>query len=201
MNWSYWTCWVLSRSVARAMFGVRVIGRDKLVTDGPVLIAANHESFLDPPLIGIVYPQAIHFLARKTLFRGLPGVIFRSWNAVPVDQERPDMTSLKTIVRCLRGGDKVLVFPEGQRTLDGTLGPAQPGIGLIVAKAGVPVQPVRIRGAREALPRGGRRLRLARISVTIGEPLRFSAEELAAARGRDAYQRIAERIMAAIEAL
>ena len=201
MNLTYWLGWVLARSVARAMFGLRVINRDRLVTEGPVLIAANHESFLDPPVIGVIYDQQLRMLARKTLFRGIGGVIYRSWNAVPVDQERPDMTSLKSIVRILRNGEKVLIFPEGQRTHDGTLGTAQPGIGLIVAKSGALVQPMRIRGAREALPRGGRRVRFARISVTVGEPLRFSDAELAAARGRDAYLQIAERIMAAIAEL
>lgn len=201
MNTSYWIGWTLSRSVARALFGVRVIGVEKLVTEGAVLIAANHESLLDPPLIGIVYQETVRMLARKTLFRGLLGTIIRSWSAVPVDQERPDMTSLKSIVRMLRGGEKVLVFPEGQRTLDGRMGEAQPGIGLIVAKSGVVVQPMRIRGAREALARGSRRLRMARITVTVGDPLRFPAEELAAARGRDDYQRIAARIMAAIAEL
>jgi len=72
---------------------------------------------------------------------------------------------------------------------------------LIVAKSAAVVQPMRIRGARTALPRGSKRLRLARISVTVGDPIRFSEDELAAARGRDGYQLIAERIMAAIAEL
>jgi len=201
MSWLYWLGWTISRSAARALFGMRVIGRDHLVPDGPVLIAANHESFLDPPLIGIVYREDLVFLARKTLFRGIAGWLFRRWNAVPVDQERPDMASLKSIVRLLREGRKVLVFPEGARTLDGTLGPAQPGVGLIVAKSGAVVQPMRIRGARAALPRGAKRLKLAHVSVTIGPAIRFTAEEIAAARGRDGYQQIADRIMAEIARL
>ena len=111
------------------------------------------------------------------------------------------MTSLKTIVKLIGEGEKVLVFPEGARTLDGELGAAQPGVGLIVAKSGVVVQPMRIRGARRALPRGSMRLRLEHITVTVGEPLRFTPEELKAARGREGYQRIADRIMQAIAEL
>ena len=141
------------------------------------------------------------FLARKTLFRGITKWLYREWNAIPVDQERPDMASLKTIIRKLKEGWRVVVFPEGARTLDGNLGPAAPGIGLIAAKSGAVIQPIRIRGAREALPRGSARVRFARITVTIGEPIRLSSKELAEISGKDGYDRLARRIMAAIEAL
>lgn len=185
----------------KTLFGLRVIGREHLVTEGSVLVASNHQSFLDPPLIGCLYQSEMCFLARKTLFRGIAKWLYREWNAIPVDQERPDMASLKTIIRKLKEGWRVLVFPEGARTLDGTLGPAAPGVGLIAAKSGAIIQPVRIRGAREALPRGSARLRFARITVTIGPPIRLSDRELAEISGKDGYDRLARRIMAAIEAL
>lgn len=185
----------------KTLFGLRVIGREHLVTEGSVLVASNHQSFLDPPLIGCLYQSEMCFLARKTLFRGIAKWLYREWNAIPVDQERPDMASLKTIIRKLKEGWRVLVFPEGARTLDGTLGPAAPGVGLIAAKSGAIIQPVRIRGAREALPRGSARLRFARITVTIGPPIRLSDRELAEIFGKDGYDRLARRIMAAIEAL
>ena len=201
MTWSYWLGWTVFRSLFRALFGFRVIGREKLILDGPVLIAANHESFLDPPLIGMVYHQQLTMLARKTLFKGMVGALCRSWGAIPVDQDRPDMSSLKSIVRRIRGGEKVLIFPEGERTLDGRLGEAEPGVGLIVAKSGAVVQPMRIRGARAALPRGSARISLKRVSVKVGDPIRFTAEELKKAKGREGYKMIADRIMGAIEEL
>lgn len=200
MKWIYWLGWLLFRSIARAFFGFRVHGRENLVLEGPVLVASNHESFVDPPVVGIIYDTEVHYLARKTLFVGFGAWIYRRWNSVPVDQERPDMTSLKTIIRLLQQGEKVVVFPEGERTWDGQLGQGQPGIGLIVAKTGVVVQPVRIRGARQALPRGSGRLRCVPVSVTVGPALRFTREELAA-KGKDGYQKISDRIMAAIAAL
>jgi 1-acyl-sn-glycerol-3-phosphate acyltransferase len=201
MKWIYWLGWLFFRSVARSFFGYRVHGRENLVLDGPVLIASNHESYVDPPLLGVIYDTEVHYLARKTLFTGFQAWLYRQWNSVPVDQERPDMTSLKTIIKLLQQGEKVVVFPEGQRTWDGTLGAAQPGIGLIVAKTGVVIQPIRIRGAREALPRGSGRLRCVRVSVTVGKPLQFPREQLAAAKGKDGYQKIADRIMAEIAAI
>jgi 1-acyl-sn-glycerol-3-phosphate acyltransferase len=140
----------------------------------------------------------MHFLARKSLFKGPATWVYRQWNSVPVDQEKPDMSSLKTIIRLLKEGNRVLVFPEGARTTDGQLGEAQPGVGLIAVKAGVPIQPIRIRGAREALPRGQARIRFARIEVHIGEPIVLSHSDLEAAKGKEGYKIIADRLMGAI---
>ena len=111
------------------------------------------------------------------------------------------MSSLKTIVRKLKDGHRMLVFPEGARTIDGSLGHAAPGIGLIAAKSGALIQPVRIRGAREALPRGSARLRFSRITVNIGPAIRLTSEDLKAAAGKEGYAAIANRIMDAIAKL
>jgi len=197
----YWFGWELFGSAFRTLFGLRVIGGENLVTEGPVLVAANHQSYLDPPLVGNLYNSEMVFLARKSLFRGIFKWLYPRWNAIPVDQDKPDMGSLKAIVRKLRQGNRVLVFPEGARSLDGSLGTAAPGIGLIAAKSGAVIQPVRIRGAFEALPRGSARLRFARITLTVGPPIRLTPEELRAASGKDGYAALANRIMAAIAAL
>lgn len=201
MRWIYWTGWLLFGSAFRALFGLRVEGRERLLHEGGVLLVSNHESFLDPPLVGTMYPGEIHYLARRTLFKGGFKWLYRQWNSVPVDQERPDMGSLKAIIRLLKQGNRVLVFPEGERTRDGRLGKAQPGVGLIALKAGVPIQPIRIRGAREALPRGAKRIRRHPIRITVGEPFRFTAEEIATAKGKEGYQKLADRIMREIAAL
>lgn len=201
MRWIYWCGWHLFGSAFRGLFGLTVRGHERLVTRGGVLVVANHQSFLDPPLVGTLYHDEMWYLARKTLFRKGIDWVYHSWNAIPVDQDRPDMASLKTIIRLLREGNRVLVFPEGARTHDGSLGKAQPGVGLIAQKAGVPIQPIRIRGAREALPRGSARIRLKKIEVSVGEAFRFSPEEVRAARGKEGYQKLADRIMEEIAAL
>jgi 1-acyl-sn-glycerol-3-phosphate acyltransferase len=201
MKWTYWLGWMSFGAAFRSFFGLRIIGAENLITEGPVLVASNHQSFLDPPLIGNLYKDEMYYLARKTLFTGITRWLYTKWNAIPVDQDRPDMASLKTIIRKLKEGHRVLVFPEGERTSDGKLGEAAPGIGLVAVKSGAVIQPVRIAGAREALPRGSSRIRFARISVSVGPAIRLSAEELAAAKGKEDYDRLAKRIMAAIEAL
>jgi 1-acyl-sn-glycerol-3-phosphate acyltransferase len=201
MKWIYWIGWMTFRAAFRTLFGLRVMGAEHLVTEGPVLVASNHESFLDPPLISCLYQNEMYFLARKTLFTGSTRWLYTRWNAIPVDQKRPDMSSLKTIIRKLKDGHRVLVFPEGERTHDGELGDAAPGIGLVAFKSGAVIQPVRISGAREALPRGSARIRFARICVHVGPPIRLTPEELKAARGKEDYDRLAKRIMSAIAEL
>jgi 1-acyl-sn-glycerol-3-phosphate acyltransferase len=200
MKWIYWIGWMSFGAAFRSLFGMRVKGEQHLITEGPVLVASNHQSYLDPPLIGNLYKDEMVYLARKTLFKGFGRWLYSNWNAIPVDQDRPDMASLKTIIRKLKEGHRVLVFPEGSRTLDGNIGEAAPGIGLVAVKSGAPIQPVRISGARDALPRGSGRISFARITVSVGPPIILSPEELKSAT-KDDYDRIAKRIMSAIEAL
>ena len=201
MKWIYWFGWMAFGAAFRSLFGLRIIGRENLITEGPVLVASNHQSFLDPPLIGNLYQDEMVYLARKTLFIGFGRWLYAQWNAIPVDQDRPDMASLKTIIRKLKEGHRVLVFPEGERTNDGKLGEAAPGIGLIAVKSGVPIQPLRISGAREALPRGSSRIRFARITVSIAPPIILTPDELLESANKEGYDRLAKRIMEAIEAL
>lgn len=201
MRWIYWTGWLLFGAAYRGLFGLRVVGRQHLLTEGPVLVASNHQSYLDPPLIGNLYQDEMTYLARKTLFKGFFKWLYQQWNAIPVDQERPDMASLKTIIRRLREGHRVLLFPEGARTHDGSIGEAASGIGLVAVKAGVPIQPVRIYGANEVLPRGSAMMRLARITVVIGEAIRLTPEECRALSNKEGYEKVTQRIMNAIKAL
>lgn len=202
MRWIYWFGWTLFGSAYRSLFGLKVTGAEHLVREGAVLVASNHESFLDPPLIGTLYKDEMYYLARKSLMKGpVLKWIYKAWNSIPVDQDRPDMTGLKAIIKLLSSGERVLIFPEGERSLDGVIGVAQPGVGLIAVKSNVVIQPIRIRGAREALPRGSARISFTQVSLHIGPPIRLTEEELATAKGKHGYQHIADRIMAAIQAL
>jgi 1-acyl-sn-glycerol-3-phosphate acyltransferase len=117
-----------------------------------------------------------------------------------VEQEGIDRSALKAIIRLLKAQEGVLIFPEGSRTLDGDLLPALPGLGLIIAKTLAPVVPMRIFGSHEALPRGEGKLRLVPITVVVGEPIYFTAADVAGP-GKDAYARLSQRVMEAIAAL
>lgn len=191
----------LTQFLARIFFRFRVVHRDRIVQEGAVILAMNHESYLDPPLAGIACRRAIYFLARKTLLDiPLLGPILPKLNVIPVDQEGTDRSALKALIKILRANECVLVFPEGSRTPDGNLQPALPGVGFVIAKTLAPVVPMRIFGAHRALARGGGKLRFTRITIVVGEPLHFTAEEVRA-HGRDAYTRISQRVMDAIAEL
>ncbi|MEI7908026.1 MAG: lysophospholipid acyltransferase family protein [Verrucomicrobiota bacterium] len=201
MTFIYWLSWMTFGAGFRSFYGLRIEGREHLVTEGAVLVAANHQSYMDPPLLANLYDTPTFFVARKTLFRGFCGWLYRQWNAFPLDQEKPDLAGLKHIIRLLKAGHRVVIFPEGSRTFDGNIAEAAPGVGFVAAKSAAIIQPVRIRGAYEALPRGASFLRPSRISLTIGPAIRLSPAELKQAATKDGYDLLAKRIMCAIHDL
>lgn len=200
MNWVYWAGWSWFRGVAKASFNYEVVGKDRLIEEGGALIVSNHVSFLDPPLVGIAHDNGVWFLARKTLFKGFCAWLYPRWNSIPIDQENPDMSSLKNVIKKLKSGERVVMFPEGERSWDGKMLEAKAGVGLIVSKAKVPVLPVRLFGAHEALPRGAAFWKQSQVTLVVGKPIEFSEAELKA-KGRDAYQVIADKIISEIAAI
>jgi 1-acyl-sn-glycerol-3-phosphate acyltransferase len=201
MNSYYWIGYHLSRLIGRLFFRLRIIHRERMIQAGPVILAMNHQSYLDPPFAGTACDRAIYFLARRTLMDvPLLGSLLPKLNVIPVNQEGIDRSALKALIRVLKSGNAALVFPEGARTLDGDLQPAQPGLGLVIAKTLAPVVPMRIFGAHEALPRGGGSLRFVPITIVVGEPIFFTAADLGS-RGSDLYGRLSQRVMNAIAAL
>jgi 1-acyl-sn-glycerol-3-phosphate acyltransferase len=172
-----------------------------MIQTGPVILAMNHQSYLDPPLAGITCDRPIYFLARRTLAEvPLLGWLLPKLNVIPVNQEGIDRSALKTLIRVLKSGNATLVFPEGSRTLDGNLQAAQPGLGLVIAKTLAPVVPMRIFGAHRAMPRGGGGLHFVPITIVVGEPIFFTPIELESP-AKNRYEQISQRVMDAIAAL
>src|SRR6184192_2592021 len=201
MNLYYWLGYHFSRLAGRLFFRFRVIHRERMIQSGPAILAMNHQSFLDPPLAGITCDRAIYFLARRTLLNvPLLGRLLPKLNVIPVNQEGIDRSALKALIRVLKAGNAALVFPEGSRTVVGSLQSAEPGLGLVIAKTLAPVVPMRIFGAHEALPRGGGGLHLVPITVVVGEPIFFTEADLQSS-GKDLYGRLSQRVMDAIAAL
>ncbi len=190
----YWLGKLLLGCIAKAFFDFRVVGHENRIESGGAVIASNHASFMDPPLVGVAYAGDLYYLARSTLFKGFFAWLLPHWNAVPVDRDAADLKSMKTILRTLKEGKPVLMFPEGTRTTDGNLLEAKPGVGMLIAKSGVPVQPVRVVGSFEALPRSGG-VRFCPVTVYIGKAIEFDGAEF---KGREGYQVIADRVMAEI---
>jgi len=191
----------LAKLLARMIFSMRVIHPERVVESGPLLIAVNHSSFFDPPLAGICSRRGVYYLARKTLLKWpFFGPLFPAMNVIPVERDGNDMSALREVIKKVKEGNAVLLFPEGTRSLDGDLQPARAGIGLVIAKTGAPVLPMRIFGAYEAFPKNANRFQLSQITVVIGEPIHFTAEEISNT-SRETYQLLSNRVMEAIGAL
>lgn len=184
------------------LFRGEVLGVENLPSEGSFLIAANHASFLDPPLIGCQVQRQIAYFARKTLWK--PGVA--AWwldavGTIPVDRDGgQDVSAIKRVLRALKDDKGVILFPEGTRSLDGTLQSPKAGVGLICCRAQVPVIPARIFGSFEAMGKSqGLRVGTS-VSVVFGPPIPPAVYDEPKA-GKDRYQIASERIMTRIAAL
>jgi len=197
----------LSNALAKGYLSQRVVNPEiisRCRENGGMLIASNHVSFLDPPLIGTAFDEPLHFFARKTLFDNpVSSYLYPRVNAIPVDQQKPELSTLRYVISLLRSGEKVVIFPEGERSPDGTMKEkAAPGIGMIVSKARVPVLPMRIFGAEKAMPRGSTLIRPCPVTIMAGEPVDcFDLIDDESLSTKQRYEKIADRIMGAIREL
>ena len=167
---------LLSRIGSMLLFRLHVSGQARIPRQGGVLMVTNHQSFLDPWLIGIAPARQIHYMARDTLFKGgLLHYLMELWNVFPVKRGSADLTAIRTAVELLDKGFIVNVFPEGTRSEDGSIGTLAPGISLILnrCKSDVAIVPVVIDGAYETWPRDKKMPRFmgGRIRICHGAPI------------------------------
>jgi 1-acyl-sn-glycerol-3-phosphate acyltransferase len=207
MNFVYLLGWSGFRLLYATYFRWSVYNPERVPLSGPVILASNHASYLDPPLVGSGIRRGINYLARDTLFRfPFVGWLLRQWNSVPVDREGGGAAGLKAILDRLLAGGAIILFPEGTRTRDGRLQPARSGIGLTVIKSNATVIPVRVFGTYEAYGRHMKKPRPHRVAVKYGRPINFATQRAEAktcskARLKQIYQEVANEIMAAIAKL
>ena len=185
MNVPYFLGWCGFRVLFKVYFRCHVYNAERVPLEGGVILASNHASYVDPPLIGAGLRRLVNFLARENLF-SIPviGWVLRQWEVVPVDRDGGGAVGLRAILERLLAGGAIVLFPEGTRTRDGKLQPARSGIGLTVIKSKAPVVPVRVFGmlrgvwAAPALPApvsGSREVRPADALRTIcGRKRRFA---------------------------
>ena len=172
-------------------------GVEHIPREGGVLLLSNHVSFLDPVIVGSAASREVHYMARSNAF-DIPGLgkLISAYNAYPVNRGAADLGALRKTISLLKDGNAVLIFPEGTRSVDGTLGKARDGACFIAHRAGVPTIPVFHRGAERVLPRNSRRLRRAKLTVTFGEPLELTTDGFETKR--EMYQQMGNQIMDAI---
>jgi 1-acyl-sn-glycerol-3-phosphate acyltransferase len=168
----------LTRFGWRLWFRPRLEARHLLPATGGALICANHQSFLDIPLVSHLTPRHVSFVARASLAKSsLLGWVMRESGAVLIQPGKPDRAALRQMVAHLEAGDLVAIFPEGSRTWDGSLGELRAGALVAARQANVPVVPIGIRGAFEAWPRQVRLPRPRRVAARVGAPLDADAPD------------------------
>ena len=191
---------LLLSAVFKTFFRRTVFGVENF-TEGAAIIASNHVSFLDPPVVGSAAPYAIYYLSRESLLHNL----FARWllnrlNVIPIKRGVPDTRSIRSVLNNLQLGRKVLMFPEGTRSTDGKLQKAKRGVGYVICKARVPVIPAYTHGTFEALPRHRAIIHFSKIVVSFGEPMYFD-DIWSGSPSKEEYDMIGERIMGRIAEL
>lgn len=178
---------VCCRTFAVVAFRVRVAGRERVPLTGGLLVCSNHQSHLDPVLVGLAVDRRLNYLARDTLFRFLPlRLLIESLDAIPIERDGFGLAGIKETLRRLKREEGVLIFPEGTRTRDGSIAPLKPGFASLARRGRVPLLPVAIYGAYAAWPRSAPLPRPSNICIVIGEPIspseieRMSDEQLIA---------------------
>jgi len=194
----WWAGWYLR---------LKVVGREHVPPSGGLLVAGNHVSYLDIPMLGCALGRQADFMGKLELFRHpVIGWIYRRLGGFPIRRGGVTKEALGEAARRLQAGRVVVIYPEGGINLTGELLPPKPGLGLIVARTGAPVLPVYVTGTGEAMPRGSWWIRPRPVTVWLGPTLRFSpvSDVEAGDAGEQEkayYMEISRTVMDAIERL
>ncbi|MCP4190242.1 MAG: 1-acyl-sn-glycerol-3-phosphate acyltransferase [Planctomycetaceae bacterium] len=153
-------------------FQIRCEGREQIPISGGVLVCSNHQSYLDPVLIGMACDRRMNYLARDTLFDSkMLGWLMRWYDAIPIQRDGFGLSGIKETLKRLKREEMVLIFPEGTRTLTGQIGPLKPGFCSLARRGTVALLPVAIAGAFEAWPRGQKLPSRSQIQIQFGPPI------------------------------
>ncbi|MFH1045807.1 MAG: lysophospholipid acyltransferase family protein [Candidatus Omnitrophota bacterium] len=192
--------YVIIRAIAvvlyKILFRLEAYGRENIPRQGGFILASNHASHIDPPLLAAASPRKVAFIAKEELFdHPFAAWFLRGLNAFPVKLKAADIKSMRESIRRLKIGEALAIFPEGRRSENGELDKPLGGIGLIAARSGVPIVPAYIEGSIKALPRGTACVRPIKIRVYFGKPFRIDELKSTAERRREHYYAIAALTM------
>lgn len=190
------------RFFGRIFLRMRMLGRDQFPDQGGGLVCSNHQSYLDPILLGGFCDRRMNYLARENLFSTtFFGALIRWYDAIPVKRDGMSISGLKQTLQRLKRGELVVIFPEGTRSEDGQVAPLKSGFCMLARKAKVPLIPVAIAGAYEVWPKGRKLPRMGRVCLMAGAPIgadevqQLSDEELVGElerRIRDCFESASE---------
>ncbi|MDP8228577.1 MAG: lysophospholipid acyltransferase family protein [Candidatus Electryoneaceae bacterium] len=186
---------LVTTTLFRLLYGLRVEGRENVPKTGAFILASNHQSFFDPPIIGACCPREIFFAAKKELFE-IPILkhFVKYHNSIPVRRTGSDKEMLVTLMKRLKEGNGMIIFPEGTRYSDGKLHPPKAGIGLFALRSRAAIIPTYVSGSANL----GRQFWRRKLRLRFGKPLILEEHGLENAKGREGYQAIAWTVATAI---
>jgi 1-acyl-sn-glycerol-3-phosphate acyltransferase len=194
----YLFSWGLFKIILKTFFRLRCIGTENIPKKGGAILAPNHISYFDPPVVGMGTIRQTHYMAKEELFKPrLLGAWMRGVGAFPVRRGTADRKSIRQAIEFLEKGEIVCIFPEGTRSPDGKLQKAELGIGLIAMKSRAPILPMAIIDTDKVLPPDSKKFHLYPIKVVYGAPMTFP-DLYDAEDSRGAMEEIGRRVMAAI---
>jgi 1-acyl-sn-glycerol-3-phosphate acyltransferase len=189
----YRLAWWFSNFVARVFLGLRIEGREHIPKSGGVLVACNHISYWDPPLLGVAYNRELFYMAKKELFRNkLFGALIRAYNAIPVSRGVFSRGALEKAIGVIRSGRSIVIFPEGRRSEPGVLGEPKPGLGMVAEKTGCPIVPAYVIGS-DTIKRC--LIRRRSLQICFGPAIRPEEFDAKGGEGRDKYACISRLAM------
>lgn len=190
----YWLLQLVFRFLAVLLYDLRVYGRQH-IPDGAALVLSNHQSHFDPVLIGVTLNERMSSVARLSLFSNpLLAAFLRFLNAIELDRDRSGLAGLKQMLARLKQNQKVLIFPEGTRSLDGQIGPLRPGFLVVARRTQATLVPMAITGTFEALPRGQVWPRYYPLRLAVGPIIKY--EEYQTLSDAQALELILKRMLA-----
>jgi 1-acyl-sn-glycerol-3-phosphate acyltransferase len=188
--------------VCRLYWRVRIIDGQKLPKSGPYVIAPVHRSNIDTLLAGCLTRRRIRFMGKDSLWKyGWSGALFSSLGGFPVHRGTPDREALRVCEEAVRGGEPVVLFPEGTRQTGTKLHPLFEGAAFVAARAGVPLVPVGIGGSEWAMPKGSRRILPVKVVMVVGDPILPAARAEGARLSRRSVTEMTDRLDADLQAL
>ena len=198
MRWYYRIGWHLINFILKLFWGFKVMGLENLPKEGGAIIASNHRSYVDPPVLGAAMPREIYYFAKRELFKNkFFGWFITKLNAVPISRDKIDRKGLGEAACVLNQGNFLAVFPEGTRCKKGDFLEPKSGVGKVALEAGVPIVPTFINNTRHL----ARNLFVGNgVTVSFGESL--DSDYLKGFSGdKKSYQRIADEVMLRIKKL
>jgi len=175
--------------IFKFFFRFSVKGRENIPASGGFLVASNHLSFLDPPLLAVASPRKLFYTAKKGVEHTLPYFLLRQVGAFRIEG------GIRTGIQLLKMGKPVVIFPEGTRSSANSLKEPYSGVGFLAIKAKVPVIPTLIKGTDKALPKKGNMVRPRKVEVIFDKPLFLQYHK------KNDYQKISENVMGRIQAM